>query len=568
MCGPTVYDSAHLGHARTYVCFDIMSRILTEFFGYHVKLAMNITDIDDKIINRAKEREREWSGLAREFEAEFFQDMALMNVRSPTVVTRVSEYIAEVVSMIDEIVKKGHGYTTEDGVYFSVASHPTYGKLAPKSATEAQTETDDDTGANKRDRRDFALWKRAKEGEPCWDSPWGEGRPGWHIECSAMCHSIFGNHLDLHTGGVDLKFPHHCNEIAQCEAAMEVPHWPSHFAHTGHLYIKGLKMSKSLKNFITVRELLQSGVTPDQFRLFCLAHKYSHNIEYSSDRMDESRQLQSKILDFFRTAESFGKAAHDTEAGDVRETVSWKWNKANQELEEALAATRGEVRSALCNDFDTPSAMKSLRDLMTRTNSLMRAKESEAGVSPSPQIVRVVADYLRSTLIGFGLGFVKIESNEGSDVDMVPAVSGVVEAGLGFRNRVRQTCLDHIDTNLAKELLMECDAFRDQQLPEAGIWVKDQTDGSSTWHLEEYRPQTKAALRSTTAARQGWKTRARQQGLAPEHIFLHLTDEYSAFDNDGIPTHNAAGEALSKKAVKRLKAKQRKHAAALEKAAM
>jgi len=194
MCGPTVYDAAHLGHARTYVCFDIMSRILSEVFGYHVTLAMNITDIDDKIIARAREREREWQGLAREYEGEFFDDLRVLGVRSPTVVTRVSEYIAEVQGMIRELVSKGVGYQTDDGVYFSVGAHPGYGKLAPKAASETQP-TDQEAeieGASsagalgKRDRRDFALWKRAKEGEPAWESPWGAGRPGWHIECRSI----------------------------------------------------------------------------------------------------------------------------------------------------------------------------------------------------------------------------------------------------------------------------------------------------------------------------------------------------------------------------------------------
>merc|ERR1712196_469381 len=190
---------------------------------------MNITDIDDKIILRANERDVPWESLARQYEHEFFEDLASLQVRSPQVVPRVSEYIHEVKDMVQQLLDRGVAYEAADGVYFHVAAHPSYGRLAPASAAEAADA--DNTGADgKRDLRDFALWKRARPGEPSWDSPWGAGRPGWHIECSAMCQSIFGDELDLHTGGVDLCFPHHCNEIAQCEAAMGVERWPRHFA--------------------------------------------------------------------------------------------------------------------------------------------------------------------------------------------------------------------------------------------------------------------------------------------------------------------------------------------------
>lgn len=267
-CGPTVYDKAHLGHARTYICTDIIRRIIEDYFKIPINFALGITDIDDKIIEKARSLQLQKNcnhnkvsnetilELTRDLEKDFFRDMTLLNVRKPTAVLRVTEHINEIISYTEKIIANGNAYVTNDGnVYFNVgkcADEYGYGKLGPiPPVADNDEEVSINSGSGKLHQRDFALWKRNKSkernDEPSWASPWGQGRPGWHIECSAMTHSYFGNTLDLHSGGVDLKFPHHTNEIAQCEAHNCSSGWVRFWLHTGHLYIEGRKMSKSLK---------------------------------------------------------------------------------------------------------------------------------------------------------------------------------------------------------------------------------------------------------------------------------------------------------------------------------
>jgi cysteinyl-tRNA synthetase len=229
MCGPTVYDSAHLGHARTYLTFDIIRRILSNYFHYDVNLCMNITDIDDKIIQRSNEQKKNFSEFARYWEDSFFKDMRALNVMYPNYITRVSEYIPEIIAFIEVIIKNGYAYEKNGSVYFDIEAYKKgkhlYAKLVPQDKNQNLEELQEAEGAlskdntgEKKNKGDFALWKTSKKDEPFWDSPWGKGRPGWHIECSVMSFSVFGQSLDIHSGGIDLKFPHHDNEIAQTEA--------------------------------------------------------------------------------------------------------------------------------------------------------------------------------------------------------------------------------------------------------------------------------------------------------------------------------------------------------------
>jgi len=239
---------------------------MTDYFGFNVKLCMNITDVDDKIIMRANERNISFSEISRAMETEFFKDCEALNIRLPTVITRVSEYIPEIVSFIEGIIKNGFAYESNGSVYFNVIKYSnteghTYAKLEPTSFGNMEllkegegALTAETAVSEKQNLQDFALWKKAKENEPSWDSPWGKGRPGWHIECSAMAGAVFKEYpIDIHSGGIDLKFPHHDNEIAQSEAYYCCDNWINHFWHTGHLHIAGKKMSKSLKNFTTIK---------------------------------------------------------------------------------------------------------------------------------------------------------------------------------------------------------------------------------------------------------------------------------------------------------------------------
>lgn len=220
-CGPTVYDSAHIGHARTYICTDIIRRILLKYFRIDVNFVMGMTDIDDKIINRAKESNVAWNDLAKHFEEEFLNDMDQLNVLRPDTILRVSEHIPDIIDYIKQIQQKQKSYQTDSGVYFDVKKCASYNKFVDdrtigiNDTSAVDEDADGGNNTQKKDPRDFALWKQAKPGEPSWPSPFGEGRPGWHIECSAATHAIFGEHVHIHSGGVDLKFPHHANEIAQ-----------------------------------------------------------------------------------------------------------------------------------------------------------------------------------------------------------------------------------------------------------------------------------------------------------------------------------------------------------------
>lgn len=254
-CGPTVYDHAHLGHARNYVTVDILLRVLKEFFRVDVHHVLGMTDIDDKILNRAREQHVSPVALARQFEREFFADMRALNVQPPSVVTRVSEHVPEIQQFVAQIARNGYAYEAASAsVYFDVRAFQQqhrYGKLKPELHLAPESDPDQ-AGSEKRAARDFALWK-AQDG----------GRPGWHVECVAMSHAILGQHFDVHSGGIDLKFPHHNNEVAiadaylsgaSCQHASEAAHeWVNYFVHVGHLNIRGLKMSKSLKNFITIK---------------------------------------------------------------------------------------------------------------------------------------------------------------------------------------------------------------------------------------------------------------------------------------------------------------------------
>ena len=261
-CGPTVYAESHMGHARTYLSLDVLRRIFRDYLGYNVILCQNTTDIDDKIIIRSHERGMTIKELSSKYEAEFFEDMKALGVQFPDLVTRVSEYIPEIIAFIEELIRKGIAYESNGSVYFSTKSFECcchqYGKLLPEqignSDLLAEGEGALSLNDDKKHSSDFALWKKTKEHtdgliEPYWVSPWGNGRPGWHIECSVMCKEAFSSlspngSIDIHAGGIDLKFPHHENELAQSEAYLNCNQWVNYWLHTGHLSIKGFKMSK------------------------------------------------------------------------------------------------------------------------------------------------------------------------------------------------------------------------------------------------------------------------------------------------------------------------------------
>ena len=284
VCGPTVYDSCHIGHARSILTFDVIARYL-KASGFEVTYVRNFTDIDDKIINRANQLCIDCKALAEKYINEFYEDMDALNVERPTIEPRATEHIAQIIKVIEMLIDKNLAYQVDGDIFFAIESFKDYGKLSGRKLEDMEAGARVDIDERKRNPFDFALWKSAKPGEPAWDSPWGKGRPGWHIECSAMSTEYLGKTFDIHGGGKDLIFPHHENEIAQSEGAFGKP-FARFWIHNGFVNINQEKMSKSLGNFLTIKDILKS-YYPETVRLFLLSSHYRSPIDFTDKAMDE-----------------------------------------------------------------------------------------------------------------------------------------------------------------------------------------------------------------------------------------------------------------------------------------
>ncbi|XP_066236654.1 probable cysteine--tRNA ligase, mitochondrial isoform X1 [Saccopteryx leptura] len=481
-CGPTVYDHAHLGHACSYVRFDIIRRILTRVFGCNIIMVMGITDVDDKIIKRANEMKISPASLANLYEEDFKQDMAALKVLPPTVYMRVTENIPQIVSFIEGIIANGHAYATAKGnVYFDLQSRgDKYGKLVGMAPDPVAEPGDSD----KRHANDFALWKAAKPQEVFWASPWGNGRPGWHIECSTISSLVFGSQLDIHSGGIDLAFPHHENEIAQCEVFHQCQQWGNYFLHSGHLHVKGKeeKMSKSLKNYITIKDFLKT-FSPDVFRLFCLRSNYRSAVDYSDSTLLEAEHLLRAVAAFAQDARAYVRG--QLVCGPVRDDVLW----------ERLSHTRAAVPAALADDFDTPRAVGAIMDLIHQGNRQLKVVSKEAGGPRSPVVFGSIIAYIEKFFETVGISLADQQSVSGGRSSAT--LHSVVEELVRFRLKVRQFALATGETREARRqqllerqpLLEACDALR-QDLATHGISIKEQHVHMGTAGAEVRRPQT------------------------------------------------------------------------------
>ncbi len=351
VCGPTVYDHAHIGHARSAVVFDVIRRWF-EYRGYKVIFVRNYTDIDDKIIKRAKEEGIPWYEVAEKYIASYEEDMKALNVKEPTYKPRVSEHIREIIEMIDGLIEKGYAYESEGDVYFSVEKFPEYGKLSKRKTEELLAGVRIEPGEKKRNPLDFALWKKSKEGEPGWESPWSYGRPGWHIECSAMSMKYLGETMDIHGGGLDLIFPHHENEIAQSEAYTGKT-FARYWVHNGFVMVNREKMSKSLGNFFTVKEILEK-FSPDVLRLFLLSTHYRSPIDFSIERLEEAKRSFERLTNFLRIREVI----------EGLEILEGEGSPVN------VGAFRKEFEEAMDDDFNTARALGALFELIREANLL------------------------------------------------------------------------------------------------------------------------------------------------------------------------------------------------------
>ncbi|XP_074993286.1 putative cysteine--tRNA ligase, mitochondrial isoform X3 [Calonectris borealis] len=450
-CGPTVYDRAHLGHACSYVRFDIIRRIMTRFFGIEVIMVMGITDIDDKIIKRANEMNISPVALARIYEEDFKQDMAALKVLPPTVYMRVTDNIPQIISFIKTIIASGQAYATSQGnVYFDVKS---WGKRYGVLTTIYPDTQEEAVDTDKRHGKDFALWKAAKPQELSWTSPWGNGRPGWHIECSTISSAVFGKQLDIHTGGIDLAFPHHENEIAQCEVYHQCEQWGNYFLHSGHLHVKGSqeKMSKSLKNYITIKDFLKK-FSSDQFRMFCLRSRYSSAVEFSDESMDDAKHLLQAISSFIRDANAYIKG--QLVCDPVREDVLW----------ERLANTKATVKAAFADDFDTSRAVAAIVDLIHHGNRQLKAVTKVALGGGDSAVLSNVIDELvrfRSKVRHYALALPE-EAAEAVPTEAAVGAKGPKQEQKEKRQQLMQE---------RKPLLEACDSLRGD-LAAFGIHIK------------------------------------------------------------------------------------------------
>jgi cysteinyl-tRNA synthetase len=433
VCGMTNYDYIHVGHARMLVAFDLVQRYLRSL-GYRVTYVRNVTDIDDKIIERAAANGENWADLARRFTVAMHEDCATLGLQRPDLEPRATEFIAQMIAMIRILIDKGYAYAADNGdVLYAVRKFPSYGRLSRKKIDDLRAGSRVQIDAAKHDPLDFVLWKHAKPGEPSWPSPWGAGRPGWHIECSAMSTSLLGSYFDLHGGGEDLKFPHHENEIAQSCAACDSP-FVRMWMHNGFVRVNDEKMSKSLGNFFTVREVLKTLRDPEVLRFFLLSSHYRGPINYSAAQL---AQADETLLGLYRSL----KDASGAGAGDAADTARF--------------------RAAMDDDFNTPEALAVMQGVARNLN-LAKAAGDLGGASRAAATLRALGEILGilqqdpDTYLKRSAGAVDLSDAE-------------IEALLAARRAAR-----------AVKQFAESDRIRDL-LNAAGILLEDKPGGRTEW---------------------------------------------------------------------------------------
>jgi cysteinyl-tRNA synthetase len=443
VCGITVYDYIHVGHARMLTVFDLVQRYL-RLRGFEVTYVRNITDIDDKIIQRAAESGENWADLARRFTSAMHEDCALLGLQTPDAEPRATEYIAPIIAMTKTLIDKGYAYRAANGdVMYSVRKFLNYGALSGRKIDESRAGARVQVDEFKHDPLDFVIWKHAKPGEPSWDSPWGAGRPGWHIECSAMSTSLLGDYFDLHGGGMDLKFPHHENEIAQSCAACDSP-FVHVWMHNGFVNIDDEKMSKSLGNFFTVREVLKTLRDPEVLRFFLLSSHYRGPINYSAAQLAQADETLSGL---YRSLKGTGSAPpQDLFA-------------PSDHAHEALA----RFHAAMEDDFNTPDAMAVMQGVARELNSAKAAGE----------IAKVSA--LAGTLLAMGQALGLLQQ----DPDLYLKRANPA-AGAGLTDAEIEGLLAERRAARAAKNFRESDRIRDL-LAAAGVLLEDKPGGISEW---------------------------------------------------------------------------------------
>lgn len=436
VCGPTVYNFFHIGNARPFVVFDTLRRYL-EYKGYNVKFVQNFTDVDDKIINRAKEEGISAPEVSEKYIKEYFTDAAALNVKPATVHPKVSEHIPEIISFVKTLVDKGYAYEVNGDVYFSTRKFPEYGKLSKQNIDDLEAGARIEVGDIKEDPLDFALWKARKtEDEIAWESPWGMGRPGWHIECSAMSKKHLGDTIDIHAGGQDLQFPHHENEIAQSECCNGVP-FARYWMHNGYITIDNEKMSKSKGNFFTVRDILKD-YSGEVMRFFLLSGHYRNPINFSDALMDQAKNGLARMQNARDNLKYLEEAGAD---GDM----------TSEELEtmKALDEYRANFIEKMDDDLNTADAITAVFEIIAAVNSQTRSSATKKFASEALARITELTDVL---------GLLQDNEKDGG-------VDAEVQALVDERQKAR-----------AEKNFARADEIRDI-LKEKGITLKDTPQG-------------------------------------------------------------------------------------------
>lgn len=432
VCGPTVYDYAHIGHARSYINFDVVAKYL-RWKGYALKYIVNITDIDDKIINRANESHLAPKALAKEFEDKYCDDMRALGITSVGVYARASDHVKEIISQVQRLIKKGFAYQIDDGVYFDISKFKDYGKLSRQNLEQLK-EHRIEPNPQKRNAGDFSLWKKHKKGEPFWPSPWGDGRPGWHIEDTAITEKFFGPQYDIHGGGIDLIFPHHECEIAQIEAVSGKKPLVNYWMHNEFLMVNGEKMSKSLGNFTTIRDALAK-YKPQVLRLFFAATHYRQPINYSEENLRNTNAVYEKFIDFILKLQNItGKSG-----GNIDMIIS----KAKKEFE-----------GAMDDDFNIALALKAIFDFMSEINKLIDSNKLSSAAAKKAHKFILELD----SVLGLGLKNVKEEKLPAELMKLI---------------KEREAARKNKDWKTSDKIRNE--------LKEKGILLEDLQDGGTRW---------------------------------------------------------------------------------------
>ncbi|HKD53155.1 MAG TPA: cysteine--tRNA ligase [Steroidobacteraceae bacterium] len=454
VCGLTVYDYVHIGHARMLLVFDMVIRYLRHR-GYRVTFVRNITDIDDKIIRRAAENREPTEALTQRFIDAMHEDTDRLGLLRPDHEPRATEYVPQIITMVQQLIAADYAYVAANGdVMYAVARFPDYGKLSGKRLADLRAGARVEVDEAKRDPLDFVLWKRAKPGEPAWDSPWGKGRPGWHIECSAMSTSLLGTHFDLHGGGLDLKFPHHENEIAQSRAASGDP-FVNMWMHNGFVNVDDEKMSKSVGNFFTLREVLARLKHPEVLRYFLLSSHYRGPINYSFDQLEQAHAALERLYTALRDVPQAAAAAGEHTA---------------------------RFTESMDDDFNTPEALAVLQTLAREVNSAKAAGDAQRAAALAAEL----------TALGQVLGLFTVTPAQWFRLAK-PAAGAVRQAesderaGVGPLD-VRPTIGDEeVERRIAERAAArrarnwaESDRIRDE-LAAAGIMLEDKPGGETTW---------------------------------------------------------------------------------------